>query len=169
MEGKNSFTDVPQEPGTDWYYNAVTWAQKNNIMSGYGDGTFQPSADITREQLVTVFHNYARYKGYDVAALDGLAAFADAGEVSPWARDAMVWATHIKLMKGNGDGKLNPKGNATRAEVAAMLRSFINYYRLEPPAASVGGNGTAGGTGNTGGWKPRVTSPQTGDSSGIGL
>ena len=81
--------------------------------------------------------------GYDVTALDGLAAFADAGEVSTWARDAMAWANHIKLMKGNGDGKLNPKGNTTRAEVAAMLRSFINYYHLEPPAASVSGNGPA--------------------------
>lgn len=166
VDGKNSFTDVPYGPGTAWYYDAVTWAQQNGILAGYEDGTFHPDDPITREQLAMVFYNYAKFKGYNITADGDLSAFTDAGEISAWAQEAMKWAVGSGLMNGKGNGIIDPKGTATRAEVAAMLQNFIENNKLVPPVAP-GGDGGAGGTG--GGWTQHIPSPQTGDSSNIGL
>ena len=167
VDGKNSFTDVPYGPGTAWYYDAVTWAQKNGILAGYEDGTFHPDDPITREQLAVVFYNYAKFKGYNITANGDLSAFTDAGDISAWAQEAMKWAVGSGLMNGKGNGIIDPKGTATRAEVAAMLHKFIENNKLVPPVVP-GGDGGAGGTGS-GGWTQHVPSPQTGDSSNIGL
>lgn len=160
-------------PGTAWYYNAVLWAQQNGIVSGYGDGTFHPGTNITREQLAVIFYNYAKLKGYDVSSVNDLSGFTDAGDVSDWALPAMRWAVGSGIMGGYGDGILGPQGTATRAQVAAMLRRFIENNKLVPPAVLPGGDSGTTGTGGTGsdggGWTQQVTSPQTGDSSNIGL
>ena len=173
VTGDSAFTDVVNGPGTAWYYNAVLWAQQNGIVSGYGDGTFRPGTDITREQLAVIFYNYAKHKGYDVSATNDLSGFTDAGDVSDWALPAMRWAVGSGIMGGYGDGILGPQGTATRAQVAAMLRRFIENNKLVPPAVLPGGDSGTTGTGGTGsgggGWTQQVTSPQTGDSSNIGL
>lgn len=122
VEGRNNYTDV--EYGS-WYYDAVTWARQSGVMSGYGNNLFGPNDPVTRQQLAATFCNYANYKGYDVTAAGDLSGFTDAGEISPWAQDAVKWAVGIGLMNGKGGGILDPQGTATRAEVAAMLRSFI--------------------------------------------
>ena len=173
VTGDSAFTDVVNGPGTAWYYNAVLWAQQNGIVSGYGDGTFRPGTDITREQLAVIFYNYAKHKGYDVSATNDLSGFTDAGDVSDWALPAMRWAVGSGIMGGYGDGILGPQGTATRAQVAAMLRRFIENNKLVPPAVVPGGDSGTTGTGGTGngggGWTQQITSPQTGDSSNIGL
>ena len=173
VTGDSPFTDVENGPGTAWYYNAVLWAQQNGIVSGYGDGTFHPGTNITREQLAVIFYNYAKLKGYDVSAVNDLSGFTDAGDVSDWALPAMRWAVGNGIMGGYGDGILGPQGTATRAQVAAMLRRFIENNKLVPPAVLPGGDSGTTGTGGTGsgggGWTQQVTSPQTGDSSNIGL
>ena len=169
MTGDSPFTDVENGPGTAWYYDAVLWAQQNGIVSGYGDGTFHPGTNITREQLAVIFYNYAKYKGYDVSATSDLSGFSDAGDVSPWALDAMHWAVGSGIMGGYGDGILGPQGTATRAQVAAMLHRFIENNNLVPPAVLPGGDSGTTGTGSGGGWTQQVTSPQTGDSSNTGL
>ena len=103
-----------------------------------------------------------------MTAAGDLSGFADAGEISPWAQDAMKWAVGIGLMNGKGGGILDPQGTATRAEVAAMLHNFIERNHLVPPAVAPGGDGGAGGTGNGGGgWTQRTSSPQTGDNTPI--
>ena len=122
VEGRNNYTDV--EYGS-WYYDAVTWARQSGVMSGYGNNLFGPNDPVTRQQLAAMFCNYANYKGYDVTAAGGLSGFTDAGEISPWAQDAVKWAVGIGLMNGKGGGILDPQGTATRAEVAAMLHNFI--------------------------------------------
>ena len=124
VEGRNNYTDV--EYGS-WYYDAVTWARQSGVMSGYGNNLFGPNDPVTRQQLAAMFCNYANYKGYDVTAAGGLSGFTDAGEISPWAQDAVKWAVGIGLMNGKGGGILDPQGTATRAEVAAMLHNFIEY------------------------------------------
>ena len=173
VTGDSPFTDVKNGPGTAWYYNAVLWAQQNGIVSGYGDGTFHPGTNITREQLAVIFYNYAKLKGYDVSAVNDLSGFTDAGDVSDWALPAMRWAVGSGIMGGYGDGILGPQGTATRAQVAAMLRRFIENNKLVPPAVLPGGDSGTTGTGGTGsdggGWTQQVTIPQTGDSSHIGL
>ena len=166
--GDSPFTDVEYGPGTAWYYDAATWAQQSGVMSGYGNNLFGPNDPVTRQQLAVTFYNYAKYKGYDVTAAGDLSGFADAGEISPWAQDAMKWAVGIGLMNGKGGGILDPQGTATRAEVAAMLHNFIERNHLVPPAVAPGGDGGAGGTGNGGGgWTQRTSSPQTGDNTPI--
>lgn len=173
VTGDSAFTDVENGPGAAWYYNAVLWAQQNGIVSGYGDGTYHPEKNITREQLAVIFYNYAKLKGYDVSATNDLSGFTDAGDVSDWALPAMRWAVGSGIMGGYGDGILGPQGTATRAQVAAMLRRFIESNKLVPPAVLPGGDSGTTGTGGTGsgggGWTQQITSPQTGDSSNIGL
>ena len=168
VENTNPFTDVPYGPGTDWYYDAVLWVQQNGIMQGYGDNLFGPGDPVTREQLAVIFYNYAKLKGYDTTASGDLSGFTEAGDLSPWAQEAMKWAVGSGVMSGKGNGILDPKGTATRAEIAAMLQNFIEKNNLVPVVP--GGNGGTGGTGSGGGgWTQHVPSPQTGDSSNIGL
>ena len=167
VENTNPFTDVPYGPGTDWYYDAVLWVQQNGIMQGYGDNLFGPGDPVTREQLAVIFYNYAKFKGYDTTASGDLSGFTDAGDLSPWAQEAMKWAVGSGVMSGKGNGILDPKGTATRAEIAAMLQNFIEKNNLVPVVP--GGNGGTGGTGSGGGWTQHISSPQTGDSSNIGL
>ena len=161
VEGKNNFTDVEYGPGTAWYYNAVTWAQQNGIMGGYGDGKFGPNDPVTREQLASIFYRYAQYKGYDVTATGSLDSFTDKGSVSAWAQEAIKWAVGNGIMGGKENNLLDPKGTATRAEIAAMLHRFVEKYGLKPVVTP---------TGTTGWTKPTIsgnsiTSPKTGDGS----
>lgn len=128
VEGRNSFTDVEYGPGTTWFYNAVTWAQQNGVMGGYGDGIFGPKNPITREQLASAFYSYAKYRGYDVTTSGMLESFTDNGKVSQWAQEALQWAIGSGIMTGEGGGLLDPQGTVTYAEVAGMLHRFIEKY-----------------------------------------
>ena len=128
MEGEpavtaaNAFTDVV---GNAWYAKPVLWANANNIVSGYGGGLFGPNDNITREQMAAVLNRYAGFKGIDVSAADSLAAYTDAGDVSDWALASLKWAVGEKLITGMTTTTLVPQGNATRAQVAAILMRYI--------------------------------------------
>ncbi len=115
------FSDVQ---AGQWYSDAVAWASSNGVVSGFADGSFGPNADITREQLAAVLYRYAKLKGVDVSAQGDLSGFADRGEVAAWAEEPLQWAVGCGLLNGNADGSLNPAGNATRAQVAAILMRF---------------------------------------------
>jgi hypothetical protein len=126
LEGKpagadSAFTDVAP---TAWYCDAVNWAAANKIVEGYGDGTFGPTDDITREQMAAILYRYAAYKGYDTSVQGDLSLFIDGDKVSAWAVDAMTWAVGTELIGGKGDGILDPTGTATRAEVAQIFMNF---------------------------------------------
>ena len=125
VEGENSFVDVVRGSGTAWFYDAVTWAQKNGIMGGYSNSSFAPNDPITREQLAAIFYRYAQYKGYDTTQ-GGMAIreFGDYESISDYAMSAMAWAVNTGLVKGDSN-LLYPKGTATRAEIAAMLHRFV--------------------------------------------
>ena len=114
------FTDVS---GSDWYATAVNWAASEGIVGGFGDGTFQPNAPITREQMASILYRYAEYKGVDVSARAELSGYADAP--SPWAADVMQWAVAEGLLAGVTDDQLQPQGQATRAQVAAIMQRFL--------------------------------------------
>ena len=124
VEGENSFTDVVRGSGTAWFYDAVTWAQQNGIMGGYGNSSFAPNDPITREQLAAIFYRYAQYKGYDTTQ-GGMAIreFDDYESISDYAMGAMAWAVNTGLVKGDSN-LLYPKGTATRAELAALFHRF---------------------------------------------
>ena len=116
-----SFTDVAAD---EWYADAVNWAAECGIVNGFGDGTFGPEQNITREQMAQILMNYAKYKGYDMTAKGDVSAFTDAAEISGWAQDAVSWAVGEKILSGKGNGILDPAGTATRAEVAQIFMNF---------------------------------------------
>ncbi len=117
----NSFSDV--SAGGQYYSSAVAWAAINNIVNGYEDGRFGPNDNVTREQIATILYRYATYKGYDTENAGSIANFSDAAKVSSWANTAISWAVGEELMNGD-NGALRPQGNATRAEIAALLMRF---------------------------------------------
>lgn len=121
-DAENAFMDVPVG---QWYTDAVIWANDEKIVSGMGDGLFAPNMEITREQMVAMLYNYAKYKGYDVTASADLSAFADTASVSAWAQPAMQWAVAEGYISGMGDSQLAPQGTATRAEIASVIMRFM--------------------------------------------
>ena len=116
------FTDVADG---DWYAQAVNWAASVGVVNGMGNGTFQPNTAITREQLAAILMNYAQYKGQDVSARATLDTYNDATAISSWANDVMSWAVAEGLLTGVTNDQLQPQGNATRAQVAAILQRFL--------------------------------------------
>lgn len=115
------FTDVP---AGRWYTNAVSWAEANGIVGGYGDGTFGPEDNITREQMAAILYRYARYMGYDVTGTANLNAFIDLNDLASYAKEATAWANASGLISGITETTLNPKGTATRAQVSMILMRF---------------------------------------------
>lgn len=123
MEGEpepqadNPFTDVK---ANEWYTTAIAWAAENEVVNGVGYGRFEPDERITREQMATILYRYASYCGADTSARAALSGFPDGGKLSAWAEDAMRWAVAGQIINGS-DGYLLPQGDATRAQVAAIL------------------------------------------------
>ncbi|WP_019230314.1 S-layer homology domain-containing protein [Sedimentibacter sp. B4] len=117
------FTDISEE---QWYSDAVSWAASNNIVSGYSEGIFGPHDSITREQLATILYRYAIYLGLDTSSKGSITDFNDQDKISGYALDPMSWAVEKGLITGLPGKLLNPGGNATRAEVSAILMRFID-------------------------------------------
>ena len=121
VDTKNIFSDVKDGA---WYSDTILWASENKIAAGYGDSLFGPDDNVTREQLAVILYNYAQYKDADVTAGGDLLAFGDASKVSSWAADAMKWAVGKGLISGITKTTLDPKGNATRSQVATILMRY---------------------------------------------
>ena len=121
-----SFTDVASG---EYYTNAVAWANANGIVSGYGNGKFGPNDTITREQLAAILYRYAQFKKFGTSASADLNSYVDAQSVSSYAVPAVQWACGAGIVNGKTGNKLDPKGSATRAEVAAMLMRFCENVK----------------------------------------
>lgn len=124
MAQVDTFTDLV---AGQWYTDAVLWAADNGIVNGYSTGAFGPQDDVTREQLVAILYRYAQYKGYDTSIRGDLSAFGDQNRVAKYAREAMEWAVGAKLISGVTETSLEPKGNATRAQIATVLMNFDRF------------------------------------------
>lgn len=108
-----------------YYEQAIAWASENGIVTGFDSSTFAPDRAITREQLAAILFRFAAYRGMDAVTLrENLSSFQDQAAISAYAVSALNWAVGEGLMQGTGD-KLEPTGSATRAQVAAMLRRFM--------------------------------------------
>ena len=123
----NQFTDVPS--GT-WYSNAVGWAEASQIVAGYTDGTFRPNQLINREEMAAILYRYARFEKQDVTDRASLNGFKDAGSISAYAVESMQWVVACDIICGNPDGTLQPKANATRAQLAKILACYVEQYEL---------------------------------------
>lgn len=123
VTGTSAFADVP---AGQWYTDAVNWAAANQIVKGTSATTFAPNDSITREQMAAILYRYAQYKGYDVTKKADLSGYSDNGQVSAYAKDALAWANAAKLINGVTNTTLAPQGNATRAQVSAILHRFCD-------------------------------------------
>lgn len=125
--GATPFTDLKQS----WYKDAVAWAYENDIVKGITETTFEPNGKVIREQLAAIFYRYASFKGLDVSERADISSYPDAAKVRDYAKDAMSWANAAELITGKQEGSaviLEPRGSATRAQVAAVLNRFNAKY-----------------------------------------
>lgn len=116
------FSDVDMSA---YYANAVIWAQQNGIVNGVTETEFAPENNITREQIASIMFRYAIYKGMETVTMEENLHFEDSSEISEYAVSAMNWALGNELMKGKTAATINPKDNATRAEIAAILHRMM--------------------------------------------
>lgn len=132
LEGKPAISDNTFEDVTagEWYANAVNWAAEKGIVSGYGNNKFGPNDNVTREQMAAILYRYAQYKGYDVSVGEdtNILSYTDGFDVSEYAYPALQWACGAGIISGKGNDTLDPSGEATRAEVAQMMKQFVELY-----------------------------------------
>ncbi|MBR1930005.1 MAG: Ig-like domain-containing protein [Lachnospiraceae bacterium] len=125
--------DFPDVKAGQWYVNAVKWANENKIASGTGKGTFGVGKNITRQDLAVMLYSYAKLNNYDTTITDGIIDdFSDSAKVSDYAKEALSWAVSQGVMSGKGKAgaaksemRLDPIGNATRAECASMMMKVV--------------------------------------------
>ena len=111
-----------------WYTEAITWAAKNNIVSGYGNGNFGPEDILTREQMIAILHQYSKFMGYDVSKKDDLGAYHDADYISDWAIAQMQWAVANGLITGVGNNLVSPQTGANRAQFAVIMQRYYTDF-----------------------------------------
>ena len=122
VTGDTTFTDAAA--AGDWAVKAITWAEQTGVVAGIGDGLFDPTANVTREEFAQMMYNYASYKEYDLTLEGDLSPFEDASAISGWAETAMSWANGSGLINGHDDGTIDPQGTTTRAQAASILMNF---------------------------------------------
>ena len=131
--GSAAFTDVPDG---QWYSQAVNWAAEQGVVSGIGKGKFDPDGNVTREQMATILYRYAKLCGFDTALdADALSDFPDKDQASDYALEPLQWAVSNGIINGTKTGSktlLDPRGFATRAQLAVILARYIDKYDPDP-------------------------------------
>ena len=126
------FTDVKADA---YYAPYVNWAAQTGIVEGVTATTFAPDTNINREQMAVIMKNYATKLGYDLPQTLKAVTFADNTQISSWAKDAVKSMQQAGILAGKNENKFDPKGTATRAEVATVLRRFVEIV-IDPQAAN---------------------------------
>ena len=126
------FTDVKADA---YYAPYVNWAAQNGIMEGVTATTFAPDTNINREQMAVIMANYAKKLGYDLPKTLRAVTFADNAQISSWAKDAVRAMQQAGILAGKANNCFDPKGTATRAEVATVLRRFVEIV-IDPQTAN---------------------------------
>ena len=121
-DSSGTFADIPSD---SWFSESVAWAMERGIVQGYGDGTFGPDDNITREQLATMLFRYAQQAGMNTKAAGDLTGYSDQDSVSAHAQEAMQWAITNDLLDGTDSGTLDPGGSVSRAKVAGIIERLI--------------------------------------------
>ena len=123
ITGDTTFTDAAD--AGDWAVKAITWAEQTGVVAGIGDGLFDPTANVTREEFAQMMYNYASYKEYDLTLEGDLSQFEDASAISGWAETAMSWANGSGLINGHeATGLIDPAGTTTRGQAASIITNF---------------------------------------------
>lgn len=132
VKGARSFKDVEK---TQWYGPAVTWAKRCGVVNGYEGNVFKPNDNVTREQMAAMMVRMEEYCGYLTDSRADLSKYPDCKKVHDYAADAMAWVNNCEIITGttSSDGKtvLDPRGFATREQVAAILQRYCEMTHLE--------------------------------------
>ena len=126
------FTDVKEDA---YYAPYVNWAAKTGVVSGTTDTTFAPDTNINREQMAVIMKNYATKLGYTIPKTLEAVTFADNAQISSWAKDAVKSMQQAGILAGKTNNCFDPAGTATRAEVATVLRRFVEIV-IDPQTAN---------------------------------
>lgn len=126
VDGQNDLVDVNH---AKWYNKAIDWALENKVMSGYGNNRFGPDDTITREQVATVLNNYTDC--LPIPRARSLSEFKDSNKISSWAMSSMLWAVENKIISGIGDERLDPRGTASRAQIATIIENYCKNVATE--------------------------------------
>ena len=121
-DAKSSFTDVKSDA---YYMGYIEWASKNGIVNGVGNNRFAPDQSITREQMAVIMQNYAKVIGFTLPKVHAENTFADSAKISAYAKDAVKQMQMAGVISGKNGNLFDPQGTATRAEVSAVLRRFV--------------------------------------------
>ena len=122
------FSDVP---AGQWYSEAVAWAKEAGVAYGVTDNAFDPEGPVTREQLAAILFRYSSFAPVFVPERADLGEFEDGGTAAGYAAEPLGWAVEAGLIKGDGDGRLDPKGHATREQFAAIMERYDDTFKLE--------------------------------------
>lgn len=125
VSGDIPFEDVSK---SQWYSDAILWAGRNQMVEGYANGKFGSNDPLTREQTVTILYRYAQIKELDASAETDLSVYNDVKDISSFALPAMKWAVATGIIQGRTAATLAPKGSSTRAEIATIIKRFIEGF-----------------------------------------
>jgi len=118
----NPLSDVP---GGAYFTDAVKWATANDIILGYPDGSFGPNDNISRQDLATILARYGSFAGISLTTTGGYPGFEDDANISGYAREAIEALVKSGVIEGKPGGIVDPRGDASRAEFAAMMHRFL--------------------------------------------
>ena len=122
VKAPNKFRDVEADK---WYTTPVIWANYYGIVAGYEDGSFRPNRAISRQELAAILYKYSSVTKKDVTSAGNVDTFKDKAEIASWALTQMKWAVGQGLLSGMGNNTLAPKGTATRAQLATIIKAFV--------------------------------------------
>ena len=143
VTGAPTFQDVRKG---SYYENAVIWATSNAVVHGYSTTVFAPDDSVTREQVAAILYRYTGTGAGPTADQKAVSQYSDAKEISDYARDAMVWAVREGLVSGTGQTQLEPKGQASRAQISAIMMRYDMNLRTTAPEADASTADAGGST-----------------------
>jgi len=122
----NPFSDVAEGM---WYSDAVKWAASNEIVNGIGDGKYDPETPITRQDLAVIIMRYLDFIKYEYTVTEEYRLFNDEDNISDYAKNAIQVLNKLGIIKDKGNDVIDPQGQATRAEIAAILHRFLEFIK----------------------------------------
>ena len=155
----------PDVPDGNYFSVPIVWANQAGMINGHSNtGLFGTFENITREDMVTIMYRYAKYKNLDLSGAGSLGVFSDQDQISGYAREALAWAVGNGIINGrSGTGLVDPRGNASRVECAAIIQRFMKKYLSKP----VSSGSSSGGSSSSGSGSSGSSSGNSGPQEGI--
>lgn len=118
----STFTDVKNNA---WYTDSIASAYAAGIVSGSGNGKFEPGRQITREEMAIMIYNALKAQLQPIDSDAALQQFGDSSKIASYAKTPVAQLTKLGVINGMGDGDFAPKENANRAQAAVMIYRML--------------------------------------------